>query len=115
MIDNFTIAGPAFLGETYAPFSVTGDPNSPNFRVPNIGLADAAERERFAGRAEATLFAQRPAPSIDRSASAAGMDTFQKQAVNLLTSAEAARAFDLNLESPKVRERYGRHRGGSNC
>src|SRR5881227_3998833 len=38
--DNFTIAGPAYLGESYGPFAVTGDPNAPNFRVPNVGLAD---------------------------------------------------------------------------
>jgi uncharacterized protein (DUF1501 family) len=38
--DSFTIAGPGYLGETYAPFAVTGDPNSPSFRVPNIGLAE---------------------------------------------------------------------------
>ena len=27
--------GPAYLGDAYAPFSVTGDPNAPNFSVPN--------------------------------------------------------------------------------
>jgi uncharacterized protein (DUF1501 family) len=103
--DSFTIAGPAYLGGAYTPFAVTGDPSAPTFRVPHVGLPDA-ERERFAGRAElhGSLNAARRA--LDRTA-AAGMDTFQEQAVNLLTSPAAARAFDLTLESPKVRERYG--------
>src|ERR1700686_1252164 len=49
--DNFTIAGPAYLGESYGPFAVTGDPNAPNFRVPNVGLADSREEEQLTGRA----------------------------------------------------------------
>src|SRR5947209_12854233 len=49
--DNFTIAGPAYLGDSYGPFAVTGDPNAPNFRVPNVGLADPREGERLARRA----------------------------------------------------------------
>src|SRR5256885_609598 len=39
--DNFTIAGPGYLGESYAPFAVLGDPNAPGFRVPNVGSADS--------------------------------------------------------------------------
>ena len=40
------------------------------------------------------------------------MDRFQEQAVNLLTSPEAARAFDLGREDPRVRDRYGRNTWG---
>ena len=40
------------------------------------------------------------------------MDRFQEQALNLLTSRAAAKAFDLNLESSRVRDRYGRHTWG---
>ncbi len=110
--DNFNIAGPAYLGETYAPFAVTGDPNAPNFRVPNIGLADSDEKERFAGRSKLHRSFTSLRRDLDRSSPTAGMDTFQEQALNLLTSQEAARAFDLNLESPKLRDRYGRNTWG---
>src|SRR5436190_3092036 len=48
--DNFTIAGPGYLGEAYAPFAVTGDPNAPDFRVPNVGLEDARRVERLGER-----------------------------------------------------------------
>ena len=108
--DNFTIAGPAFLGEAFAPFSVTGDPSAPGFRVPNVGLHEG-ERERFAGRAKLHDSLNAARRDLDRAA-AAGMDTYQQQAVNLLTSPDAARAFDLTLESPKVRDRYGRNAWG---
>ena len=107
--DNFTIAGPAYLGDAFAPFAVTGDPSAPNFRVPHVGLADPGEYERFASRSKlfGTLNAVRR--DLDRSSLREGMDSFQGQAINLLTSPEAARAFDLNRECPKLRDRYGRN------
>jgi uncharacterized protein (DUF1501 family) len=108
--DNFTIAGPAYLGEAYAPFAVTGDPSAPNFRVPNVGFADPADEAAFAGRAKLHKDLNSLRRALDRRP--AGMDAFQEQAVNLLTSAAAAEAFDLNRESPKVRDRYGRNAWG---
>ena len=39
--------GPAYLGESYSPFTVFGDPNAPSFSVPNIGLSDNAEVQRL--------------------------------------------------------------------
>jgi uncharacterized protein (DUF1501 family) len=109
--DNFTIAGPAYLGDAYAPFAVTGDPNAPSFRVPNVGFADPADEARFAGRALLHENLTSVRRDLDRSRPE-GMDAFQQQAVNLLTSPEAAKAFDLTRESPKVRDRYGRNAWG---
>src|SRR5439155_23901191 len=92
--DNFTIAGPAYLGETFAPFAVSGDPNAPSFRVPYIGLADPGEQERFAGRSKLHRTLNSLRRDLDQSRPMEGMDSFQGQAINLLTSPEAARAFD---------------------
>jgi uncharacterized protein (DUF1501 family) len=110
--DNFTIAGPAYLGDAFAPFAVTGDPSAPNFRVPNVGLADSGEQERFASRSELFGSLNSVRRELDRPGVRDGLDSFQGQAINLLTSPEAARAFDLNLESPKLRDRYGRNAWG---
>ena len=110
--DNFTIAGSAYLGEKFGPFSVTGDPNSPNFRVPNVGLVDENERNRFNGRASLFQDLNSLRRNLDSSTVTDAMDQFQGQALNLLTSPQAAKAFDLDLESPKVRDRYGRHTWG---
>jgi hypothetical protein len=109
---NFTIAGPTYLGESYGPFAVAGDPNTPGFRVPNIGLADAGEEAQLTHRASLYKDLDTLRRSIDRSRGIQGMDRFQEQALSLLTSREAAKAFDLNLESSKVRDRYGRHTWG---
>ena len=35
--------GPAYLGSACAPFAILGDPNRPDFEVPNIGLSDPSE------------------------------------------------------------------------
>jgi uncharacterized protein (DUF1501 family) len=110
--DSFTIAGPAFLGATYAPFAVTGDPNSPTFRVPNIGFGNPAERERFAGRARLYRTMNSLRRDLDRGLGKTGMESFQEQAIQLLTSPEAERAFDLSLEPAKLRDRYGRNTWG---
>ncbi len=110
--DNFTIAGPAYLGDAFTPFAVTGDPSAPNFRVPNIGLANSGEHERFASRSKLFGSLNAVRRDLDRSSLREGMDSFQGQAINLLTSPEAARAFDLNRECPKLRDRYGRNAWG---
>jgi uncharacterized protein (DUF1501 family) len=110
--DNFTIAGPAYLGDSYGPFTVTGDPNAPAFRVPNIGLADPGEGRRLTGRAALHGSLDSLRRRLDRSRALESMDRFQGQAINLLTSREAAAAFDLSREPAKVRERYGRNSWG---
>ena len=42
--------GPAYVGAAYAPFAITGDPNRPDFDVPNVGLSDPAEAARLSNR-----------------------------------------------------------------
>jgi hypothetical protein len=110
--DNFTIAGPGFLGESYQPFSVMGDPSSPTFKVPNIGLDEPGRR----GILDQRLSLQKQFDSINTKVDSAGLldslDMFQGQALNLLTSKRAAQAFDLTRESPKTRERYGMNAWG---
>src|SRR5262249_50790309 len=110
--DNFIIAGPAYLGESYGPFSVTGAPSAPNLRVPTVGLADRSEEKHLTGRAALYKDLDTLRRRLDRSGAVKAMDRYQEQAINLLTSAQAARAFDLSLESLRVRERYGLHAWG---
>jgi uncharacterized protein (DUF1501 family) len=110
--DNFIIAGPAYLGESYAPFAVTGDPNAPHFRVPNVGLTDPREAQRLVDRVGLKKRFDELRRTIDRSDAMRLLDRFERQALTLLTSPEAARAFDLGREPEKVRQRYGRNQWG---
>jgi len=105
--------GPAFLGHAHEPFVVGGDPNNPDFRLPNIALRDGQEITRLQTRMNLRRQLDRVAP-LDRPSQRA-FDTFQDQAVRVVTGAQARRAFDLSLEDPRVRDRYGRNTWGQQC
>ena len=59
--DNFTIAGPAYLGPAYEPFAVLGDPSAPGFTVPNIGLTDRRSGRPAAAEGRAAALVRRAA------------------------------------------------------
>ena len=109
----------AYLGSSYAPFVIAADPNSPSFSVPDLVppviLSDdrIAIREKlrrqlsiFEGTKEATARVNRKANSFD---------TFRESAQTLMLSAEAKAAFDIDRESAKLREQYGRSTLGQSC
>jgi uncharacterized protein (DUF1501 family) len=113
--DSFTIAGPAYLGPSYEPFAVTGDPSAPQFKVPNVGLSDPSEQQRLRERVELRQSLDGLRHSLDRTGAMEAMDDYESQAISLLTSPAAAKAFDLSQERPDVRERYGLHQWGQQC
>lgn len=113
--DSFTIAGPTYLGPSWEPFKVVGDPSQPNFEVPNIGLPDAAQREQLSRRVELRHALDRLRSDIDHSGMMQAVDDCEAQALNLLLSPGASKAFDLNQETEAVRDRYGRHQWGQQC
>jgi hypothetical protein len=107
--------GSAYLGPAYEPFEVTGDPNDPNFSVPNIGSADPARLGRIGERIDLRKKFDLLRRDIDVAANMEALDTFELQAWNMLASSEARRAFDMSRESEQTRERYGRNRWGQQC
>src|SRR5690606_29880382 len=104
--------GPAYLGDAYSPFVVSGDPNSPNFTVPNIGLTDAGEVRRLGRRATLRQKLDTLERSFDAQRELAALDEFESQAMTLLTSPQAKEAFDLSREDERTRDRYGRNAWG---
>lgn len=113
--DNFIIAGPGYLGDSYGPFAVTGDPSTPGFRVPGVGLDDPARAARLADVVGLRRAFDTVRREIDRSGKMGAADQFERQALDLLTRPEAAAAFDLSREPDRVRDRYGRHAWGQQC
>ncbi|MFO0863223.1 MAG: DUF1501 domain-containing protein [Gemmataceae bacterium] len=97
-----------FLGDQYNPFEVHDDPNAPVFRVRDLSVEDS-ERQRLARR-QAMLAEM---DNYQRQAEASGpvqaRDVFYERAYSLITSPAARRAFDLDQESARVRDRYGRN------
>lgn len=104
--------GPAYLGDAYSPFVVTGDPNAPNFTVPNIGLTDTGEVRRLGRRSSLRETLDTLERSFDRQGELSALDEFETQALTLLTSSQTKEAFDLSKEDDRVRDRYGRNAWG---
>jgi hypothetical protein len=99
------------LGSKYDPFVLGADPNAPDFKVRNLRLNDSLTAERVNDRTQLLGelgVATRPVPS----AAAAEYDAQRSRAASLITSGDAAKAFDLTQEPDKVRDRYGRHSWG---
>ena len=113
--DNFTIAGPAYLGPSHEPFKVTGDPNQPNFEIPGIRMREGEKLDRLQQRAGLKQQLDVLQSDIDQSGVMEAHDAFQAQALNLLTSVQARDAFDLSKEPDQIRDRYGRNQWGQQC
>ncbi|TWU01005.1 DUF1501 domain-containing protein [Stieleria varia] len=107
-----TYNGPAYLGDAYSPFSVTGDPNSPDFVVPNIGLSSQNEAERIRRRIGLREKLDTMSREFDRYGELGALDEFESQAMALLTNPKTKDAFDLTQEDDKTRDRYGRNAWG---
>ena len=107
--------GSAYLGPSYDPFAVHGDPNAPTFQVPNLGTMPAGEVERLGRRIGLRKSLDGFRGDVDRSGNVQALDTFEEQAWNLLTGPEARKAFDISREDPRIRDRYGRNPWGQQC
>jgi hypothetical protein len=114
-VPSVNYLGSAYLGPAFEPFEVSGNPNDAKFTVPNIGMADQNQLARVGERISLRKQFDRLRRDIDVSANMDALDSFELQAWNLLSSPAARRAFDLNLEDPAIRDRYGRNRWGQQC
>ena len=112
---------PAFIGlcpkTGHPPY---GSPGLPGF----LGVADSAFRpngesmedmqlkgisvDRLADRRQLLNSLDRMRRHVDVTGSMSGLDSFQQQAMNLLTSSRLSEALDLSQEDPATRERYGK-------
>jgi hypothetical protein len=108
--DEFAL-GSAYLGPSYHPFEIPGDPSQPNFQVRNLGISsDMAAR--LDDRRTLLHGLDNLRRTIDQSGAIEAMDEYNQRAYQLLTDKKASQAFDLSLEDPKTRERYGNHAWG---
>jgi hypothetical protein len=98
----------AYLGVGYRPFETLADPaDGGPFRVPNLQAPAGLSVERLADRRRLLEDLDRIRRSVDASGMMEAMDRFYQSAWQIVTGPEARRAFDLDAEPRKVRERYG--------
>ncbi len=112
---NGGVAG--ILGDQYNAFEVHEDPNSPTFRVRDLSLPPGTDRNRMDRRAAMLAEVDRHQARIETrlSQSVQARDAFYERAHALITSPAAKRAFDMTLESDRVRNAYGRNPLGQSC
>jgi hypothetical protein len=99
------------LGAKYDPFVLNADPNAPNFRVPNISLTDTLTSTRLADR-QVLLSKLNKSPNPILGAGPKDLEVNQAKAFSMVSATDFRKAFDLSLEPPSVRDRYGRHSWG---
>ncbi len=107
VLPNTRYEGAAYLGSGLEPMKVAGDPNTADFKVPNLSLAEALQ-PRFSERLDLLKQFDRFGHDVDSSGVMDSLDTFNRKAVSILSSNDARNAFDLEREDPQTRDRYGR-------
>lgn len=107
--------GAAYLGVANGPFSADGDPNSDGYRVQNLSLPAGMTPSRFDTRRGLLNAFDNVRRDADASGLMDGLDRFTKDAYAMVTSPAARDAFDIRKESPRLRDRYGRHQWGQSA
>jgi hypothetical protein len=99
--------GPGFYGAKYAPFTIDNDPAQPDFQVRDLDVPKPVGLERFTRRLELLAGAEQLGAGQRASGRAGTLRSYYEEAVDLVTSPQARRAFDLPSEPRELRERYG--------
>src|SRR5262245_51489459 len=98
-----------WLGRNRDPMFILKDPNAPDFGMPEMTLPEGVDRLRFASRRGLVGDLAFSPPGLSGDRRLQELDGFQARAFDLLTSPRAQRAFRLDREDPRVRDRYGRN------
>ncbi|MEM7387880.1 MAG: DUF1501 domain-containing protein [Verrucomicrobiota bacterium] len=96
----YNFGKPSFLGVGHTPFMPHGEGRADM-------LLNGIHQERLTDRRGLLAHFDRMRREIDRSGLMEGLDAFNQQAFDVLTSSRLLEAMDLEKEDPKIRERYG--------
>jgi uncharacterized protein (DUF1501 family) len=104
----------AYLGGRYESFK-TGDPNAPNFRVQDVSPIDPVSAKSAARRKTLLSAVDDLARKVEGNDLVTTYDEFHQRAAAMILSTEARGAFDIEQESSRLRDRYGRNTFGQSC
>ncbi|HJZ57144.1 MAG TPA: DUF1501 domain-containing protein [Gemmataceae bacterium] len=116
--------GAGYLGTGYNPFVIegngAGNPNAKasagGFRVRGLTLDGKFTLEELEKRDQLLRKFDNGFRGLDQSSELVdGLDTFHRQALEILRSDKTKKAFDLNAEKPATREAYGTTQLGQAC
>ncbi|MGL6073268.1 MAG: DUF1501 domain-containing protein [Fimbriiglobus sp.] len=105
-------AGNGYLSSAFGPFALGSDPANGGFRVQDLQLPGGVTVERFNARRNLMDTVNEHFRGKEKSDNLDAMDTFYQRAYGLISSEKAREAFDINKETPALRDQYGRNAAG---
>jgi len=104
--------GGNYLGVQHNPFQTEGNPNAAKFNVKNLTLSNNLTIDRLEDRRSLQQHFDNLCRGVDQNGMTDAMDRFDQRAFEMVAGEKARRAFDIDSEDPKVRDRYGRNTWG---
>jgi hypothetical protein len=98
----------SFLGKAHNPLFIGRDISDPSFSMPELSLPDNVSVDRLHDRRGLQQLIDQQARLNDYAAEARGLDAYYAKTMNVLSSDQVRKAFDLASEPKAVRDRYGR-------
>jgi hypothetical protein len=105
----------AYLGGAYDALPTQKEPNNPNFFVPDLRRLPDLSIDRLRNRQVLAQELDRMRREVDARGEMSALDRYSSQALELITSQQVEEAFNIEHESARVRDRYGRTSIGQNC
>ena len=105
----------AYLGASFNPFAPDADPNTNSFQVRNLRLPGRVDASRLDRRQDLLKDLDTIRRDIDTKGDLVGLDTFYRDAMEMVTGTRAQQAFNINAETESLRDGYGRHDLGQCC
>lgn len=99
--------GPGFYGARFAPFTIDNDPVQPDFSVRDLKVPGSVSSARFDRRRDLLSEAEQLGKAKAATGKARTLGSYYEQAMDLVTSPAARKAFDIHSEKVETRERYG--------
>lgn len=107
---------PGILGLQNGPFLMNADPNQKQFSVRDITPPGGVTMERIDRRKRMlTAVDQLQRQAELQPVAFDALDEHYKAALNMITAPETKKAFDIDSEDVKLRDKYGRNRFGQSC
>src|SRR5262249_26703947 len=112
--DGVTYAGThaGFLGPRYDPMELSEAPSSKEQATHPLSLPPDMDATRLQARSGLARLIEQHDRILNRDKAAQDLGGFYEDAFRMLASPAAKRAFNLGLEPPPIRDRYGRNEYG---
>jgi hypothetical protein len=104
--------GSGYLSSAFGPFALGSDPADKGFTVRDLAAPKDIDEKRFDRRRGLLAAVDEHFRTTEKSDGLSAMDSFYSAAYNLISSTQAREAFNLNAESDKLRDEYGRNSAG---